>query len=445
MDGPGQVRNVHALFECHDKFSDGLAGAAIDDGCPKQASICLRDHLNEAVAVVFTDGAVGAAHLPAADLYVLPELHPCLFLGKPDVSHLGIREGHPGNEVRKPGIAAWEQGVTRGLECLPPRKMSELIAARDIARRVDVFHIGTQLIVNRNAAFGIVDASFFEIEARDRWLPAGRDQQEIAAGFLVIGRHDDLIAILAGGFGPAPDKSDPFALEDALHHFADFRFLFRQQAIGEYTNLRAEPLVGLGHLHANRPSTDHDHGAWQPVVIEELLVRHERYFVQAGNWRDPWTGARREQKRFRAHELFAHHDGSPVDESPGALNHFDPLLSQFRRALELIDLLNRLPNVRANLRHLHDGRIRRDAESGCRTHFMRNLRRFEERFARHAAGPGAISTDPVLLNQRHLRPELRGKTGSHQTAGAGPYDHQIKIMRRHGRPPPDADGPAGTS
>src|ERR1035441_5701037 len=155
MDGPGQVRNVHALFECHDKFGDGLTGAAIDDGCTKQASICPRDHLNEAVAVVFTDCAVGAAHLPAADLYVLPELHPRLLLGKPDMSHLGIRKGHPGNEVRKPGIAAWEQRVAGGLECLPPRKVSELISAGNIARGVNVFHIRAQLIVDWYAAFGV--------------------------------------------------------------------------------------------------------------------------------------------------------------------------------------------------------------------------------------------------------------------------------------------------
>src|SRR5260370_5204484 len=106
--------------------------------------------------------------------------------------------------------------------------MSELISAGDIACCVDVFHIRAQLLVDGYATFGVVDAGFLEIEARDCWLPARGDQQELAAGFLAVSRHDNLVAFLARGFGPAPHKSDAFALEDTLNYLANFRFLFRE-------------------------------------------------------------------------------------------------------------------------------------------------------------------------------------------------------------------------
>src|SRR5260370_42292401 len=115
--------------------------------------------------------------------------------------------------------------------------MGELISAGDIAWCVDVFHIRAKLIVNRDAFLGVVDAGFLEVETGDRWLPTGGDQQEIAAGFLVISRHDNLIAFPTSGFGPAPHKSDSFALKNALHHLASVRFVFRQQAIGDYADL----------------------------------------------------------------------------------------------------------------------------------------------------------------------------------------------------------------
>jgi hypothetical protein len=60
---------------------------------------------------------------------------------------------------------------------------------------------------------------------------------------------------------------------------------------------------------------------------------------------------------------------------------------------------------------------------------MRDLCRLEERFAWYAAGPSAVSTDPVLLNKRHFGPELCGKAGCCQPSGAGAYDHQIPLPR----------------
>src|SRR5437879_981504 len=105
--------------------------------------------------------------------------------------------------------------------------MGELISAGHIARCVDVFHIRAKLIVNRDAFLRVVDAGFFEIETGDRWLPAGGDQQEIAAGFLAIGRHHDLIASLASGSRSTPYESNSLALEHSLHHLANFRFVLR--------------------------------------------------------------------------------------------------------------------------------------------------------------------------------------------------------------------------
>src|SRR6266849_5002476 len=70
----GQVRDLHILFDGHDEFRNGFARAAVDDCCAKQGSILSRNHLNEAIAVVFADGAIGPAHLPTADSDVLPEL-----------------------------------------------------------------------------------------------------------------------------------------------------------------------------------------------------------------------------------------------------------------------------------------------------------------------------------------------------------------------------------
>src|SRR5260370_15327900 len=103
--------------------------------------------------------------------------------------------------------------------------MGKLISACDVARSVDVSYIRAKLGINRNAFLGIIHARLFEIETGDRWLPAGSNQHEISPDLIFLSSHDDLVTFLARRFLPAPDASDSFALENSLHHLADFRLV----------------------------------------------------------------------------------------------------------------------------------------------------------------------------------------------------------------------------
>ena len=76
--------------------------------------------------------------------------------------------------------------------------------------------------------------AFFEIQAIDSRLAAGRDQQQITSCLPLIGCDYEASTILARRNGPAPDKSDAFAFKDTLHHVANFRLFLRQQPIRDY-------------------------------------------------------------------------------------------------------------------------------------------------------------------------------------------------------------------
>jgi hypothetical protein len=108
--------------------------------------------------------------------------------------------------------------------------------------------------------------------------------------------------------------------------------------------------------------------------------------------------------------------GLGVEETPSALDQFDAALLQLIRALVLVDLFDGLTNKRAHIRHLDDRRIGADTESGGCANFVRDFCSLEERFTRHATGPGAVASDSVLLDQDYPGAELCRKTGGCQAA-----------------------------
>jgi len=56
---------------------------------------------------------------------------------------------------------------------------------------------------------------------------------------------------------------------------------------------------------------------------------------------------------------------------------------------------------------------------------MRDFCRFYQRLAWNASRPSAIAADPLLLNQRNSRPELRSKSRADEAARPSTDDDEI--------------------
>src|SRR5205823_4777983 len=142
------VRYFHLTSDGENELGYCLAGTRIHDRCSDQGSVLLCDDLYKAFPVIFTDGPVGAAHLPTANFNLAAEFRSRLLLSQSGMCNLRVGECHPRNQIRKPGAAARKKRVAGSLESLPSGKVRELIAAHNVARRVDVFHVGPKPIID---------------------------------------------------------------------------------------------------------------------------------------------------------------------------------------------------------------------------------------------------------------------------------------------------------
>src|SRR5215831_16553277 len=96
---------------------------------------------------------------------------------------------------------------------------------------------------------------------------------------------------------------------------------------------------------------------------------------------------------------------------------------------ELINCVHRAPNVLAHGRHICCWRTCANTVSSGGSYLVRDFRRLDQRFARHTSSPGAIAAYSVLLDECHLRSELRRKAGAHQAPGTCSNHHQVVMAK----------------
>src|SRR5258706_15092859 len=131
--------------------------------------------------------------------------------------------------------------------------MRKLLAAQDVASRVDMGNIGAQLVVDGDAAFRVHDARAIKAKALDIGTTAGGNQEILTVRLCPgIRRDDDSRRLRSDGNRTASKPSDPFALEYALKDRPCVGVVVGQQARRHDRDLAAETLKGLGELHAKR-------------------------------------------------------------------------------------------------------------------------------------------------------------------------------------------------
>jgi hypothetical protein len=62
---------------------------------------------------------------------------------------------------------------------------------------------------------------------------------------------------------------------------------------------------------------------------------------------------------------------------------------------------------------------------------MGGLRDSNQRLARDASRPRAVSTDPIALGEQHPRTQVRSEPGANQATRAGADDREVIFWARH--------------
>src|SRR5437016_4161838 len=78
------------------ELGDHFPSPRRDYRCAEQLAVLLVDQLDEAILIVFDDGAAGPFHLPARHTHRWPVLLTRLRLAQANMGHFGIGEGGPG-------------------------------------------------------------------------------------------------------------------------------------------------------------------------------------------------------------------------------------------------------------------------------------------------------------------------------------------------------------
>src|SRR5690348_15792020 len=99
---------------------------------------------------------------------------------------LGVGERHPRHEITYTGRIARQQRVANGLKSLPAGIVGELIAARDVAGGVDVFHISSKAIIHPAAIRRIPYPRVVQLQSVDVWFTTKGDEQQITFHLLSV-------------------------------------------------------------------------------------------------------------------------------------------------------------------------------------------------------------------------------------------------------------------
>src|SRR5260370_30816437 len=196
--------------------------------------------------------------------------------------------------------------------------MGELVTANDVARSVNVLSGRSQSIVRLDAFLRAVHTGFLEIKSLQIRPSTRRDEQHLASRFLPTCGDHDRFPIFVRSCGTPPYKTDPFAFENLLQQLANVRILFWQQAFCDDRNLATEPLISLRNLGADRATSDSDHRAGQPLVVDDVLVSKIGDAIEAVDLRNEWPSARCDQKMLRSDGRVASQDRHSVDEPRGS-------------------------------------------------------------------------------------------------------------------------------
>ena len=74
MNRASDVVYLQLVFDGYSHLVDGFTGTFSNDcGCENRA-VCLRDYFDEPSPIVFTNGAIHPAQIPAANGYLLTKL-----------------------------------------------------------------------------------------------------------------------------------------------------------------------------------------------------------------------------------------------------------------------------------------------------------------------------------------------------------------------------------
>ncbi len=177
---------------------------------------------------------------------------------------------------------------------------------------------------------------------------------------------------------------------------------------------RTEPPKGLGHLAADGAGADHNQVLRQHLQAPDAFISQVIDAIQAGDGWNEGMSSRGQQDAARGQRGVADGQSTEIEEPGGVQVHVDPVGAQHFGRFLLVNSSDDLPDMSHHLLQIHNRLRRSQAVAVGGAHLVSDFGGLEQRLAGHAAGPGAVTADAVLLDQRDPRPQLHGKAGCGQ-------------------------------
>src|SRR6516165_5186209 len=117
--------------------------------------------------------------------------------------------------------------------------MRELIAARHIARSINVLHIRSKAIIYLYALRRILHSGFLQLQSVNLRLAANNDEQQVTLRLVIISDDKNRVRMASGRPRWLQDKTHAFALQDALHQFLHFSLSLGSREL--VTTVTSEP------------------------------------------------------------------------------------------------------------------------------------------------------------------------------------------------------------
>jgi hypothetical protein len=204
--------------------------------------------------------------------------------------------------------------------------------AVDIADRPQAL-AGAQVGVDRDPVAVGLDADRLQAEPIDPRAPAGGDEQAVAAQLAAVVELQYILLALAprrGRTGPE-DELDPVAAQDLAERLAQRRGLAGEHVLGHVGDCRlaAQATHGLGHLHADRPTAEHEQATRDGLHARHLAVRPDAIeLAESRDGRHDRIGAIRQDDVFGGVAHAVDLDHARPGEPTAAAQQRDPRTRQ---------------------------------------------------------------------------------------------------------------------
>jgi len=332
-----------------------------------------------------------------------------------------------------------QDGICHRHLCHVLGHVSEEISARGIPTGVDMPCRGSAAAVDDYALLICLDAGRRKVQRVDIRPAANGGQNRV--GFQPLAAIGVCRSVLGAGHLRTEQEPNALSAEMLQQQRGQLRIVSPQDSRGvvDHSDVRAQPVEGLGHLHADRPRA-HDNKAFgQFVEIEDRLVAQDsRLFGAVDTGRAGRTARRHHEipgADLPCDSIAADFHRVWIQKAGPARDHFDAELLEILWSIRvLIDVFPNGAHPCHDPREVVAGIGGRESVALSGAHLVRDFRGLEQALARYAAVPGAVAAQLLRLDERRLRAQYRRHPRGREPSRAS-SDNEHVVVVLHVRSP----------